>query len=58
MHGNEGMKPRVVKAIADQDQMEVLLLLVEMADFHSVVEWFGELRAISNDHQKGEGPDA
>jgi ankyrin repeat protein len=33
---------RMVRAIAGKDQMELLLLLVERVDFHSVVEWFGE----------------
>jgi hypothetical protein len=33
---------RVVKAIADRDQMELLLLLVERVDLHQVAEWFGE----------------
>ena len=33
---------RIVKAIADRDYMELLLLLVERVDLHSVGEWFGE----------------
>ena len=33
---------RIVKAIADKDQMELLLLLAERADLHWVAEWFGE----------------
>jgi hypothetical protein len=33
---------RIVKAIADKDQVELLLLLVERMDFHLVAKWFGE----------------
>jgi ankyrin repeat protein len=33
---------RIVKAISDKDQMELLLLLVERANLHCVAEWFGE----------------
>jgi len=33
---------RIVKAIEAEDDRELLLLLVEGVDFHSVAEWFGE----------------
>jgi ankyrin repeat protein len=33
---------RIVRAIADKDQMELLLLLIERVDLHWVAEWFGE----------------
>jgi ankyrin repeat protein len=33
---------RLVKAIADRDEAELLLLLVERADVDAVAEWFGE----------------
>jgi hypothetical protein len=32
---------RIVKAFVDRDPMELLLLLVERVDLHSVAEWFG-----------------
>jgi ankyrin repeat protein len=33
---------RIVKAIETEDDTELLILLVEGTDFHSVREWFGE----------------
>ena len=33
---------RIVKAIETEDSDELLLLLVERTNFHSVAEWFGE----------------
>jgi hypothetical protein len=37
---------RIVKAIEAEDETELLMLLVEGTDFHSVREWFGETALI------------